>query len=309
MKLKRQKLFSSLDSDMVKQFLGVLSGFVHKAKALHWAARGKDIHEYLDDIWKELYGFQDTLAEGYMGISGQLDSNIPFIMPESNTPTDFIKEVETKTTEFYNQLPADTNYSGLKGEFDSFIQTIEKYKYLFGLCEEKEFSEKDGKKKKGKEVAGVVGGSAALLTSGAILKRKGDKQLSESFKAGMESLGKIYDAAKVVERDIAADPKNPLREPYIGTKKLAFNTHGAKESFDKIRGEAAKKLTESNKKYLKGSVKSKAGKGLLIAGATLPVAYVAHRIKKSKKEKKEDLKKLETGKMTKAEFVEKYSKK
>lgn len=134
MKLYRQRLFSELDSDIVKQFLGRLSGFVHKAKSLHWAAEGKDIHEYLDEIWKETYEFQDAIAEGYMGIDGQLDSDIPFIMPESDTPEDFIKEIESKVEEFYNQLPDVPKFKGLSGETESFIQEIEKYKYLFSLC-------------------------------------------------------------------------------------------------------------------------------------------------------------------------------
>ena len=134
--LERLKLFSDIDSDIVKQFLGRLSGFVHKAKSLHWAAQGKDIHEYLDDIWEETYKFQDTVAEGWMGINGQLDSDIPFLMPESNTPAEFIQELEEKVLDCYKLLDDEPKYQGLKGEFESFIQTIEKYKYLFGLTED-----------------------------------------------------------------------------------------------------------------------------------------------------------------------------
>jgi len=136
MKLKRQKLFSALDPEIIKQFLGRLSGFVHKAKSLHWAADGKDIHEYLDEIWEETYKFQDTVAEGWMGINGKLDSSIPFLMPsDSNTPAGFIHELEFQVIDYYRALPDDPKFSGLKGEFESFIQTIEKYKYLFGLTE------------------------------------------------------------------------------------------------------------------------------------------------------------------------------
>ena len=135
MKLYRQKLYSSLGTDMVKQFLGRLSGFIHKAKSLHWAASGKDIHEYLDEIWEETYKFQDTVAEGWMGIDGQLDSDIPFLMPESDSPREFITELEDKVLEAYSWIPDEPEYKGLCGEFESFIQTIEKYKYLFSLCE------------------------------------------------------------------------------------------------------------------------------------------------------------------------------
>ena len=149
MKLYRQKLYSDLERNVVKQFLGRLSGFVHKAKSLHWAAEGKDIHEYLDGIWEETYKFQDTIAEGFMGIDGKLDSDIPFLMPEAKSPEDFISELEEKVEEFYSQLPDLAKFKGLSGEIESFIQTIEKYKYLFSLCgknnvakEEREFAEK-----------------------------------------------------------------------------------------------------------------------------------------------------------------------
>ena len=137
MKLLRQKLFSSLDPTIVLEFLGRLSGFVSRAKSLHWGARGKDIHEYLDGLWKELYEFQDTVAEGFMGISGQFASqDVPYIASEERRdPQAFIKEVESITLEFYKELPADDpRYKGLCGETESFIQTIEKYKYLFSLC-------------------------------------------------------------------------------------------------------------------------------------------------------------------------------
>lgn len=148
MKLYRQKLFSSLGSDVVYEFLGRLSGFIHRAKTLHWSAKGKDIHEYLDGFWKSLYEFQDTVAEGWMGIEGKISDpfEIPCIPADELYPLDFIREVEKRVLDFYNLIPADDpRYKGLSGETESFIQEIEKYKYLFGLCygnaeEEKRFS-------------------------------------------------------------------------------------------------------------------------------------------------------------------------
>lgn len=136
--LRRQKLFATtLEPDIIKQFLGHLSGFIHTAKVLHWAANGKDIHEYLDQIWEETYKFQDTMAEGWMGINGQLDSDVPYLPTNANTPHDFILELEEKVQEFYALLPDDDDrWKGLKGEVESFIQTVEKYKYLFGLCDD-----------------------------------------------------------------------------------------------------------------------------------------------------------------------------
>jgi hypothetical protein len=140
MKLYRQRLFSDINSSMssvVLQYLGRLNGFISRAKSLHWGARGKDIHEYLDGLWKELYEFQDIVAEGFMGISGQFSSDdVPYIPSEEKiSPKGFLLEVESRTLEFYEKLPTDDpRYKGLTGETESFIQTIEKYKYLFGLC-------------------------------------------------------------------------------------------------------------------------------------------------------------------------------
>ena len=205
MKLLRQKLFSSLDPSIVLEFLGRLSGFVSRAKSLHWAAAGKDIHEYLDDLWKELYEFQDTVAEGFMGISGQFSAqDVPYVASEERRdPQAFIKEVEDRTLEFYEELPTDDpRYKGLCGETESFIQTIEKYKYLFSLCsKEKEFS--DNEDKVALSLAGTGAGAGVL---GALNLRgykksvkaletahpeKTKKEISEAIKKAGEGLKKL----------------------------------------------------------------------------------------------------------------------
>lgn len=48
---------------------------------------------------------------------------------------DFIKEVIVKTEEFYNRIPQDTCYVGIKSETETFIHNIYKYKYLFELTD------------------------------------------------------------------------------------------------------------------------------------------------------------------------------
>ena len=48
---------------------------------------------------------------------------------------DFIKEVSVKTEEFYNKIPQDTCYVGIKSETETFIHNIFKYKYLFELTD------------------------------------------------------------------------------------------------------------------------------------------------------------------------------
>ena len=285
----------NISEDVIKEFLGRLSGFVHKAKSLHWAASGKDIHEYLDEIWEETYKFQDTVAEGWMGINGQLDSDIPFLMPESKNPESFIREVEEKTTDTYNLLPDDPKYSGLKGEFESFIQTIEKYKYLFGLTEEeKEFSDKK-KDTKEKIVVGV--GSTGLILGGGVVRRSGKKNLAEAEKllesaetgrllAGLDSekVGRLKDKLKGAK---TAEEYNAIVDKINAKLAASKAQHAA----------ADKEISEAAIKKFIGKAKKTAGKGLIIAGATLPAAYVIHRKKIKKREKKASLEKLENGRL------------
>ena len=207
MKLIRQKLFSMIDPSIVSRFLGVLGGFIFKAKVLHWAAKGKDIHEYLDAFWKLLYDFQDTIAEGWMGIGGKFSaSDIGFVAAESDEPRKFIREVEEKVLDFYELLPDDPRFKGLSGEVEGFIQEIQKYKYLFSLCydnprsEEKEFSKKKSKSEK-LEDAALIGGTAAAGI-GIVKSRKYKKELknfleeSGTAERAIDRINKTKDAKR-----------------------------------------------------------------------------------------------------------------
>lgn len=315
--LKRQKLYSALDPEIIKQFLGRLSGFVHKAKSLHWAADGKDIHEYLDEIWEATYKFQDTVAEGYMGIDGKIDSNIPFLMPnDSNTPEKFIKELEFQVIDYYRLFDDDPKYSGLRGEFESFIQTIEKYKYLFGLCEEKEFSEKEGKGKEAAKTGVVLAGSGALIYGGKKLKKSGHKLETEAGNIEKHSAGisKAIERQKVNVGKLKAEKKRFDIEAYDqifgkgshakrkvtktavpggGTmtnilqfrdSKIENKLEAAEKEITKLKDKKDILDKLGKKKAIEGAKKTMKGKGLIIAGATLPAAYVIHRIKNKKKD-------------------------
>ena len=39
------------------------------------------------------------------------------------------------TKEFYNKIPQEVDYVGIKSETETFIHNIFKYKYLFELCD------------------------------------------------------------------------------------------------------------------------------------------------------------------------------
>lgn len=117
-------------------FLNQLEGWKTKCKNLHWAAPKKNIHVYLDEFLGILSDYQDSLAEEYQGLLGHMQPNVIKGI-ESNTlnAIDFIKEVKSKTEEFYNKIPEGVSYAGIKSECETFIHNILKYKYLFEICD------------------------------------------------------------------------------------------------------------------------------------------------------------------------------
>jgi hypothetical protein len=123
-------------SQMFIDFLNKLEGWKTKCKNLHWAAPKKNIHVYLDDFLEVLSDYQDGLAEGYMGILGKMQPNVIKGTPsEALNAFDFISEVKYNTITFYESLPKDTIYKGIASECETFIQNINKYDYLFHLCD------------------------------------------------------------------------------------------------------------------------------------------------------------------------------
>lgn len=117
-------------------FLNQLEGWKTKCKNLHWAAPKKNIHVYLDEFLDILSDYQDGLAEGYMGILGKMQPNvIKGTASDALNAIDFIEEVKSGTLSFYDKIPQETVYKGITSECETFIQNINKYRYLFGLCD------------------------------------------------------------------------------------------------------------------------------------------------------------------------------
>lgn len=117
------------------QFLNNIEGWKTKCKNLHWSAKRKNIHVYLDEFLNVLNEYQDGLAEGFMGIDGKFEPDILKGNPcYSFDPYTFIVEVRVKTLEFYNKIPEEVIYKGIASECETFIQNINKYVYLFNLC-------------------------------------------------------------------------------------------------------------------------------------------------------------------------------
>ena len=123
-------------SQLFINFLNQLEGWKTKCKNLHWAAPKKNIHVYLDEFLDVLSDYQDGLAEEYQGLLGHMAPNvIRGIGSEALNAIDFIREVKNGTVKFYEAIPTDTVYSGIKSECETFIHNILKYKYLFELCD------------------------------------------------------------------------------------------------------------------------------------------------------------------------------
>lgn len=127
---------SGSSSGLFIDFLNKLEGWKTKCKNLHWAAPKKNIHVYLDEFLDVLSDYQDSLAEGYMGILGKMQPNaIKGIPSGALNAIDFIKEVKAVTLAFYDKIPQETIYKGIISECETFIQNINKYDYLFSLCD------------------------------------------------------------------------------------------------------------------------------------------------------------------------------
>ena len=124
------------DNQFFINFFNQLEGWKTKCKNLHWSAPKKNIHIYLDEFLSILSDYQDGLAEGYQGILGKMAPNaIKGISSNTLNATDFIQEVKLGTLKFYESIPQETVYKGITSECETFIQNINKYIYLFSLCD------------------------------------------------------------------------------------------------------------------------------------------------------------------------------
>ena len=109
-----QEKFKFNSSEFYINFLNKLEGWKTKCKNLHWAAPKKNIHVYLDEFLTILSDYQDSLAEGYMGILGRMQPNvIKGIASDALNAIDFINEVKKSTILFYDNIPQETEYKGI----------------------------------------------------------------------------------------------------------------------------------------------------------------------------------------------------
>jgi hypothetical protein len=134
--LYKQKQYSEDSREAFINYLNNLEAWKTRCKNLHWAAEHKNIHEYLDEYYNILVDYQDKIAETYMGITEKLHPlDINPTACDKITAIDLIEDVINITAvEFYQSIPDDVVFMGIRSEVESFMQETEKYKYLFGLC-------------------------------------------------------------------------------------------------------------------------------------------------------------------------------
>lgn len=120
----------------IQGFLCTIEGWKTRIKNLHWAANKMNTHKLLDEIADFVGGYQDSLAEDYMGITGKVEPTFLRGIPcECEDVKSLLKEIESKTLVFYEKVSEATIYKGIKSETETFIHTINKYKYLSTLCD------------------------------------------------------------------------------------------------------------------------------------------------------------------------------
>ena len=124
------------DANFFLSFICLLEGWKTKCKNLHWSANKKNIHVYLDEFLDILSDYQDSIAEDEMGIYGKMDSNaIKGIPCGCLNAKHFIDTVKCETLQFYENISCCPELSGIKSETETFIHNINKYIYLFNLCD------------------------------------------------------------------------------------------------------------------------------------------------------------------------------
>ena len=115
-------------------YLNQLEGAKMRVKNLHWSAANLSNHKLLDKLHKDLCEHQDKIAEGAMGVHEQLPYDaLVGSRSSAITATQLLCEVKEQVMNFYNVLGGLVCYMGIRSELESFILTLDKYKYLFNL--------------------------------------------------------------------------------------------------------------------------------------------------------------------------------
>lgn len=122
-------------------FLNKLEGYKTKIKNFHWSARtlvqrgylAEPIHVRLDELLDEVSEFQDSIAEGSMGLFGDIPLNtIEGTSCMCIDPIDLLDTMCVSVLEFYDLLK-DNEYMGLRADTESFFNRLKVHRYLATL--------------------------------------------------------------------------------------------------------------------------------------------------------------------------------
>ena len=96
-----------------------------------------NVHTRLDEFLEVISDYQDTVAEGIMGIdNARIQPDVvKGVESKALTALELVKEITTETIAFYKSIPDNPLYCGVKSECETFMFNLNKYNYLFSLCE------------------------------------------------------------------------------------------------------------------------------------------------------------------------------
>ena len=122
-------------------FLNKLEGYKTKIKNFHLSARTlaqrgylpEPIHVRLDELLEETSEFQDSIAEGSMGLFGDIPLNtIEGTNCMCVDPIDLLDAMCVCVLDFYGMLKED-HYIGLRADTESYFNRLKVHRYLATL--------------------------------------------------------------------------------------------------------------------------------------------------------------------------------
>ena len=118
-------------------FINKLEGWKTRCKNLHWAASKNNIHVRLDEFLDILSKYQDSIAEGIMGVLNVhfKPDDVNGVQCNASNAYDLVSQITEETLKYYEKIPSNSIYAGLKSECETFINSVTSYNYLFSLCD------------------------------------------------------------------------------------------------------------------------------------------------------------------------------
>lgn len=116
-------------------YINYLEGIKTCIKNTHWASVNNSEHTRMDELADTVSDFEDEISEEFQGLDGQIkDNEVKPIEYTFSTVDSLLNDIKSKTMELYDSLENDKQYIGVRSEIESFIHSINKFKYLFKLA-------------------------------------------------------------------------------------------------------------------------------------------------------------------------------